>query len=304
MASRYRLRFLLQEFDLPRGPTLIGRSSDCHVTIEDPLVSRQHARIVVEDDQATLHDLGSRNGVKVNGVPARQPVVLKDGDRIRIGTQELVFCRADVQAQASMSAKTTGFLRHCAKCRLPYPQEVVQCPNCGSAEQLDEETLSGQFGAASQGSWSVQLLIEVLEKALSLGRVADADRILRRATAQLEERIVRREALDEKQLAAVVLAAAKTSLEANEPTWGAWCAQVYRRVTFIPPTDVVAKLGELAGRFPSDVPDAVEQLAQHCRSLERQLSPDETDALTVLEQLRASLMDPRVPRRGESKVLS
>ena len=65
--ARYRLRFLLQEFDLPRGATLIGRSSDCHVTIEDPLVSRQHARIVIDGDDATLQDLGSRNGVKLNG---------------------------------------------------------------------------------------------------------------------------------------------------------------------------------------------------------------------------------------------
>ena len=57
--ARYRLRFLLQEFDLPRGATILGRSSDCHVTIEDPLVSRQHARIMVRGEEATLEDLGS-----------------------------------------------------------------------------------------------------------------------------------------------------------------------------------------------------------------------------------------------------
>ena len=65
--ARYRLRFLLQEFDLPRGATILGRSSDCHVTIEDPLVSRHHARIVLEGDRAVVYDLNSRNGVKVNG---------------------------------------------------------------------------------------------------------------------------------------------------------------------------------------------------------------------------------------------
>ena len=84
--ARYRLRFLLQEFDLPRETTLIGRSSDCHVTIEDPLVSRQHARIVIDDDGAKCEDLGSRNGVKINGVIARGFMPLKDGDRLCIGT--------------------------------------------------------------------------------------------------------------------------------------------------------------------------------------------------------------------------
>jgi hypothetical protein len=243
IVARYRLRFLLQEFDLPRGATLIGRSSDCHVTIEDPLVSRQHARIVIDGDDATLQDLGSRNGVKLNGGPIRGTAKLKDGDRLRVGTQELVFCR--VEHVASISAKTTGFLRHCAKCRLPYPQEVVACPNCGATEQMDEETLSGQFGAASQGSWSVQLLIEVLEKALSLSRVADAERILRRATAQVEERIVSREQVDPRQLATLAVAAVKVAQESADPTWGCWAAQVYRRVEFLPPADVIERLAQL-----------------------------------------------------------
>lgn len=66
--ARYRLRFLLQEFDLPRGATIIGRSLDCHLTIEDPLVSRQHARIVIDDAGAFVEDMGSRNGVRVDGV--------------------------------------------------------------------------------------------------------------------------------------------------------------------------------------------------------------------------------------------
>ena len=124
--ARYRLRFLLQEFDLPRGATILGRSSDCHVTIEDPLVSRHHARIVLEGDRAVVYDLNSRNGVKVNGAAVKDPVELKDGDRLRIGTQELVFCR--VEAAPNASAKTTGFLRHCARCRMPYPQEAGACP--------------------------------------------------------------------------------------------------------------------------------------------------------------------------------
>ena len=307
--ARYRLRFLLQEFDLPRGATLIGRSSDCHVTIEDPLVSRQHARIVIDGDDALLHDLGSRNGVKLNGHGIRGPAPLKDGDRLRVGTQELVFCRVE-QAVVTSNAKTTGFLRHCAKCRLPYPQEIISCPNCGATEQLDEETLSGQFGASSQGSWSVQLLIEVLEKALSLSRVADAERILRRATAQVEERIVAREPVDPKQLATLGLAAARVSLDSGEVNWGCWAAQVYRRVEHVPPVVLVQKLGELAARHASggshspalrDIADSIEHLALHCRSIDRMLSNDETEALASLEQLRASLSDcVRQAPRGSS----
>src|SRR5580658_4925478 len=121
--ARYRLRFLLQEFDLPRGLTVIGRSLDANLTIEDPLVSRQHARIEVEDEGGTVEDMGSRNGVRVNGVTIRGPTPLKDGDRVRIGTQDFVFCRVDPMGKAH--SKTTGVLRLCANCRLPYPREMV-----------------------------------------------------------------------------------------------------------------------------------------------------------------------------------
>ena len=89
--ARYRLKFLLQEFDL-RGPEVdLGRSPDCHITIEDPLVSRRHAKIVLTDDGPVVRDLGSRNGVLVNGERVDGERALQDGDRIRLGTQELVF---------------------------------------------------------------------------------------------------------------------------------------------------------------------------------------------------------------------
>lgn len=284
--ARYRLRFLLQEFDLPRGATILGRSSDCHVTIEDPLVSRHHARIVLEGDRAVAYDLGSRNGVKINGAPLKEPAELKDGDRLRIGTQELVFCRVE-SAPALAAAKTTGFLRHCARCRMPYPQEVGACPNCGATESLDEETLSGQFGAAAQQIWSVQLFLEVLDRALSLSRFEDVQRILRRATAQVEERIVRGDPIEAAQLAKLALGAARASLTLEEATWAVWVAQVYRRVPLVMPEEVVQKLGELALRYPADMAEPVEQLTAHVRKVPA--GPEQGAVIAALEQIRATV---------------
>jgi len=256
------------------------------VTIEDPLVSRHHARIVLEGDRAVVYDLNSRNGVKVNGAPVKEPIELKDGDRLRIGTQELVFCRIDA-APVQASAKTTGFLRHCARCRMPYPQEAGACPSCGATEALDEETLSGQFGAAAQQIWSVQLFLEVLDRALSLERFDDVHRILRRATVQVEERIVRGDAIDAGQLAKLALGAARASLALDDSTWAIWMAQVYRRVPLVMPEDVVQKLGELAERFPVDMAEPVDQLAAHVRTVPS--SDAEGPAIAALERVRASV---------------
>lgn len=288
--SRYRLRFLLQEFDLPRGITLLGRSLDCHVTIEDPLVSRQHARIIIDDAGATVEDLGSRNGVKVNGVTVRAPTELKDGDRLRIGTQDLVFCRVDPVGAAH--AKTTGVLRLCANCRLPYPREMVACPNCEGTEQTEEETLSGSFGADKQHSWSVQLLIEALEKALTLGRTPDADRIIRRATAQVEEMIAAGAVIDGPQLASLAQAAAKTSLASDDPTWGVWVAEVYRRSSRIPPGPVIDALTDLAEKFGPDMKTPVLKLADHLRATARATTSDDAEGIARVEHLRRLLSGP------------
>jgi hypothetical protein len=277
---------LLQEFDLPRGTTLIGRSSECQVTIEDPLVSRQHARILIDGDDAVVEDLGSRNGVRVNGHLVKGKQSLKDNDRLRIGTQELVFCR--VEPAQLVNSKTTGFLRHCTSCRLPYPKEMVACPNCGSMDQAEEETLSGQFGASSQGTWSVQLLIEVLEKALSMGRTADAERLLRRATAQVEERILVGDKVDPKQLQALSLAASKMSLELGEASWGSWVAQIHRRTSMVPTAPVIDSLAGLVERFPDEMGQALSDLAAHCRGVSS-LSDEDAQSLARLEQLRAGV---------------
>ncbi len=287
--ARYRLRFLLQEFDLSRGATLIGRSSECQVTIEDPLVSRQHARILIEGEEVLLEDLGSRNGVKLNGAPIKKATPLKDGDRLRIGTQELVFCR--VEPAASLNSKTTGFLRHCTACRLPYPKEMVACPNCGATgEQTEEETLSGQFGSTSQGTWSVQLLIEVLEKALTMGRTADAERILRRATAQVEERFLGGERIQPQQLQALSMAAAKMSHDLGDATWGSWVAQIHRRMSTVPASPVIDSLAGLVARFPEEVGEAVTDLAAHCRgAVAGTLSEEDARSLARLEQLRSGV---------------
>src|SRR3954463_6857632 len=86
--TRFRLRFLLQEIDLPQGETLVGRSANCQVTLDDPLVSREHARIRIQGSGAVVEDLGSRNGVQVGGKPIVGSAALCSGDRIRIGTQE------------------------------------------------------------------------------------------------------------------------------------------------------------------------------------------------------------------------
>jgi pSer/pThr/pTyr-binding forkhead associated (FHA) protein len=75
---------------LPAGTHLIGRDPESAIWIDSSVVSRRHARLVVDDLGVTLEDLGSHNGSFVN----RERLVgvrrLLHGDEIRIGSAVIV----------------------------------------------------------------------------------------------------------------------------------------------------------------------------------------------------------------------
>ncbi len=137
---RPRIRFQHQELDLPLGATVIGRDPDCHVTLDDPLVSRKHARILVGADRVLVEDLSSRNGVLLNGQCIRRPTPLRNADRLYVGTQCFVYCEVD-EVPPSMPSRPTAELGLCGGCRLPYPLKAPACPVCGATERLHHDPI-------------------------------------------------------------------------------------------------------------------------------------------------------------------
>jgi hypothetical protein len=74
----------------PAGGT-IGRSRDCDVVLDDAGVSRHHAEIRPSGSGWTVADLGSTNGVMVNGRNIRGAHALEPGDRLELGSTEILF---------------------------------------------------------------------------------------------------------------------------------------------------------------------------------------------------------------------
>lgn len=256
--ARFRLRFLLQEIDLRPGDTLIGRSAVCHVTIEDPLVSRQHSRIRIDGDRAVLEDLGSRNGTFANGRAIDGIHELEDGDRIRVGTLELVFCHAaDRNRDPKPGKRTTGFMCHCADCGTPYPAELPECPNCGSDRRVDDDTISGVIGE-TQRNWTLELLVEVLHKAVALRRWEDVERMLRRARLNIEGRVASDQPVDTAHLHQVAEAAALLSVERAAAEWATWMLTIYALLRRVPSEAALAPLDGI----PPQERDAVAQGAR------------------------------------------
>ncbi|WNG41895.1 FHA domain-containing protein [Archangium violaceum] len=77
---------------LPRaGTLLIGRDALAAIRLEDPSVSRRHAELLVNEGEVRLSDLGSHNGVRVNGERVVGAQVLYSGDVVTLGNISLVF---------------------------------------------------------------------------------------------------------------------------------------------------------------------------------------------------------------------
>ncbi|HLZ71187.1 MAG TPA: FhaA domain-containing protein [Dehalococcoidia bacterium] len=84
----------LGKYPLHPGALIVGRRTGSDVILLDSKVSREHARIELTADGATIRDLGSLNGTRVNGELLTAPRRLHPGDMIEIGRARLRFAIA------------------------------------------------------------------------------------------------------------------------------------------------------------------------------------------------------------------
>ena len=93
--SMYRIIWGDREIALREGANLLGRDPDAVLWLDVYSVSRQHARITIQGDEAVLEDLDSKNGTFVGGRRVHGPESVKDGDAIRVGTVTMTLRRFD-----------------------------------------------------------------------------------------------------------------------------------------------------------------------------------------------------------------
>jgi pSer/pThr/pTyr-binding forkhead associated (FHA) protein len=87
---------------LPMGRTLLGRGSDCDLTLRDLTVSAHHAELVARPEGTMLTDLMSRNGTWLNGHRV-QSARLSDGDLVTLGRTHLLF-----RERGALPARSAG----------------------------------------------------------------------------------------------------------------------------------------------------------------------------------------------------
>lgn len=182
---RYRLRYRSTDLELPEGEFVVGRSSECHLALEDARVSRRHARFSVSPDAVVVEDLGSRNGVHVDGRRITGPETLKHLSRVTIGDQSLSLVDLDQDRSRTVEAVAV----HCTKCGSPNARGADRCARCGAslpgargaAAQTVEFTspLVDDKASRSASTSAFKVVSSLAEKAFALGKRDDAERLLR-----------------------------------------------------------------------------------------------------------------------------
>ena len=160
----FRLRHQGRELRLPPGEVVLGRGAHCSYSLEDPLISRRHARLLVGVSEVVLEDLESANGVFVNGERVKGRRQLVSGDRIQLGKQELVLTAVSPESPElpSFDRSTKDTLRNPAA-------------NLRTGARRPSDPVSAE---ATNRLDSFALLCGVVDKVLVLGRGAEAERML------------------------------------------------------------------------------------------------------------------------------
>lgn len=201
----FRLTYRDHQLDLPPGRFVVGRSPSAQLSLDDGLVSRQHAVLTVTPVSVIVEDLGSRNGTLVNGTRIQGAVQLAAGDRIKIGSQEMVL--EDVVRRARPEASTRA------------------------AVTVKFERL-GVVG-------------ELAQKAIALGRGDEAERLVGPALLDVLVELESGGAAEPELVAKAVGLAMGLAKLTGKGAWVDYVVRLHRRLCVPLPVDVVDALHDL-----------------------------------------------------------
>jgi len=261
-APCFRLRWGEREYELLPGELLLGRGSECHVSFDDQLVSRRHARLVVSGRMVTLEDLASANGVFVNGERLTELRMLEAGDRILIGQQELTLVQADRDSFAESFDRAT-LVNHMPEGLgdLPPP------PHTEATSRVD----------------AFVLLCSVAEKVLSIGRAADAERMLSKHLEQVLESAARSRTLSDQTAELAARFALKFAAATGNGEWIDYLVQLYSTLRRPMPGALVDELhGVVRGVSGVDL-ELLRSYVAQMRSASARFKPAERFAIQRLE---------------------
>jgi hypothetical protein len=278
---RVWLRFQDQrDFELAAGVTIVGRGDGCQLVLDDPLISRRHACFVVDEREITVKDLGSTNGVLVNGTRVDDIQLVVPGDQITIGRHNAELC------WVPFSAAERG----------PRPREMHSgrpAVDTVVDQRLPDDVKhphhSDADSEATHQTRVLEMLSGVAEKAFELGRGADAERILKRPLETILERALEGAPMDPREAGDAGLLAVRLARATGQGLWIDYVFRLFEGLGKLPTTAIVDEL-HLAVRVAHGVNiSAFRRYVEAMRNAQG-LGPNERFVLRRLEGLAGVLI--------------
>ena len=274
MHARAQLGYALREgpveYPLTRSRLLLGRGTDVDILLAGPLVSRRHAELRETEAGFVISDLGSRNGVLVNGHPIGEPTLLACGDSICIGetTFELVELEPPTARPVTLSD-------------LKPARESSRVPLGTYASQLG----TSEGSVATRRADALQLLGGVVDKALALGRGQEAEHLIgTHLVAVLSDASAGRSVAPEVARTSAQYAV-KLAAATGKAGWLDFAFRLYNALGEIIPLPVVDEMYTVLRRVRGIDRELLRAYADFLRANGEQLSAPERFVLQRLEGL-------------------
>jgi len=275
------LRFQNQrDFELAAGVTIVGRGEGCQLVLDDPLISRRHACFVVDEREITVKDLGSTNGVLVNGTRVDEMQVVVPGDHITIGQHHAELCWVPVAAADRQPIREARSSRPSADTMID--RRPSSFPPSGRLYSDSEPTHHGSVLAMLSG---------VAEKQFELGRGQDAERILKRPLEAMLLRLETTEgSADVRDVEEAGLLAVRLARATGQSHWIEYVFRLYGAVGRLASSQVIDELYPAVRTAPGVSLTVFREYLDVLRNVQQSYGPAERFLLRRLEGLEGVLV--------------
>lgn len=279
-----RLRYLAHDLEVPPGEFLIGRSPDCQLSLDDPLVSRRHAILVVHPDAVFIEDLASRNGILVNGKRIQSPTRVSDGDQITVGSQVMTLVGVPGSEPGHREANTTAPNR-----RATHGPEVITLSGIDN-EELAASTAESQahpppVESPDKRVSSLALIGGLAEKALAMGRAEEAERILQAVLHDIGQRAKEAKPVEPGVSEQAARYAVRIGGATGKAPWIDYVFDLYAGLSRPLPASIVDELYTVVRKVKSLEPKSLRAYLAVLRDAQGSFGPAERFAVQRLEGL-------------------
>jgi hypothetical protein len=282
----YWIRWQLGDIPLGSGTFFIGRSPAAHVVINDPRVSRSHASLTVDEGGVMLRDLNSQNGVYLNGRRVTEGV-LSPGDRVLIGGQELELVQLQVDPERHHRATRREF-----STTQRFRDEHQESEPPTDASLPPEPEAEPDTGLSTRRADPIELLASVADKTLSLGRAAEAERMMRAHMKNALLAASQGQTFTPERAERIAGLALRLAAAVRKAEWVNFVFELYTHLRMVAPAPLIETLYTLVRQVPDVHLATLRQYVQVLRARAHELGPADrfqVQRIEGLERLVASL---------------